>query len=155
MTRCAKTMLCCFILICAAPCCAILYDRQPAKKACTSWCCVLFACLSRLQALSMLQSRAYLELNTHCCSDVSLTQLCFVQFFASYTNLLKSSNYVTRRQSLKVRLIHTTRASVHPNLRPQVLLPASTHFCILPVLLPQPALACTASAAASTQHLHP
>ena len=27
----------------------------------------------------------------------------FLQFFASYTNLLKSSNYVTRRQSLKVR----------------------------------------------------
>ena len=34
---------------------------------------------------------------------------CSVQFFASYTNLLKSSNYVTRRQSLKVRMPITCR----------------------------------------------
>ena len=34
-----------------------------------------------------------------------LIELCSVQFFASYTNLLKSSNYVTRRQSLKVHCL--------------------------------------------------
>lgn len=40
--------------------------------------------------------------------------LCSVQFFPAYVKLLQSSNYVTRRQSLKVR------SSCRVSLRPAV-----------------------------------
>ena len=59
-----------------------------------------------------------------------------LQFFQAYTHLLQSDNYVTRRQSLKVRLPSHTPTAVHPWL-------SCTHhsYSHLPVLCPSAPLA--------------
>lgn len=71
-------------------------------KHCPSILCPMMSISNGICTVVLVTRRRHVNVSVGKQTLTFLPQL--MQFFASYTSLLKSSNYVTRRQSLKVQL---------------------------------------------------